>query len=386
MRKEFLSFAPPCLSDLEIQEVVATLKDGNWLSSGPKTKLFEEEFARRVGAPAALALNSATAGLHLAMLAHEIGPGDEVVTTPMTFCASTNVVEHVGGIVVFADIEPDTLLIDTREIEKKVTKKTKMILPVHYCGQPADMVKINGIAENAGAVVVEDAAHCMPSKIGTEWIGASKNLTAFSFYANKNMTTGEGGMLTGDPELVSEARVLALHGMSRGAWNRFAKGGSWRYDVPLPGFKYNMTDILASLGIVQLRRLDELYERRMKIVNFYLEAFKDHKFVKHLRVKPGNQSSWHLFVIQLELDRLTVERDQFISELQEANIGCSVHYTPVHMLSYYAKKYGFKPESFPNAKSVFERMLSLPLSSRMSLEDARDVVDAVNEICKRHAR
>jgi dTDP-4-amino-4,6-dideoxygalactose transaminase len=386
MRKEFLSFAPPCLSDLEINEVVATLKDGNWLSSGPKTKLFEQEFQAKVGAPAALALNSATAGLHLSMLAHDIGPGDEVITTPMTFCASANVIEHVGGSVVFADIEPDTLLIDTREIEKRITKNTKMILPVHYCGQPADMKKINSLASNAGAAVVEDAAHCMPSKIGEEWIGASKNLTAFSFYANKNMTTGEGGMLTGEEGLISKARTLALHGMSRNAWNRFAKGGTWRYDVPEPGFKYNMTDILASIGLVQLRRLDELYERRMKLVNYYLEAFKDHKFVKHLRVKPGNQCSWHLFIIQLELDRLKIDRDRFFNELQEANIGCSVHYTPVHMLSYYANKYGLKPESFPNAKAVFERMISIPLSSKLTVEDARDVVDAVNDICKRHAR
>jgi dTDP-4-amino-4,6-dideoxygalactose transaminase len=386
MRKEFLSFAPPCLSDLEINEVVAVLKDGQWLSSGPKTKQFEEEFAAKVGAKTALALNSATAGLHLAMLALQVGPGDEVVTTPMTFCASTNVVEHVGGTVVMADIEPDTLLIDAAEVEKAITKKTKVILPVHYCGQPADMKRIDAAARSAGAHVVEDAAHCMPSKIDGKWIGSSENLTAFSFYANKNMTTGEGGMLTGNEELIARARVLALHGMSRGAWNRFAKGGSWRYDVPEPGFKYNMTDILASLGVVQLRRLDELYERRMKIVNFYLEAFKDHKYVKHLRVKPGNQSSWHLFVIQLDLDRLKIDRDQFITELQEANIGCSVHYTPVHMMTYYAKKYGWKPESFPNAKRCFDRMLSIPLSSRMEVSDARDVVDAVDTICKRHAR
>lgn len=386
MRKEFLSFAPPCLSDLEINEVTAVLREGQWLSSGPKTKQFEEEFAAKVGATSALALNSATAGLHLSMLALDVGPGDEVVTTPMTFCASTNVVEHVGGKVVLVDIEPDTLLIDAAEVEKHLNKKTKVILPVHYCGQPADMKRIDAAARSVGAAVVEDAAHCMPSKIDGKWIGSSPNLTSFSFYANKNMTTGEGGMLTGSEELVSRARILALHGLSRGAWNRFAKGGSWKYDVPHPGFKYNMTDILAALGVIQLRRLDELFERRMKIVKFYLEAFKDHKYIKHLRIKPGNQSSWHLFVIQLELEKLKIDRDQFITELQEANIGCSVHYTPIHMMSYYAKKYGWKPESFPKAKWVFERMLSIPLSSKMEVSDARDVVDAVDSICKRFAR
>lgn len=386
MRSEFLSFSPPCLSEAEIAEVVATLKEGHWLSSGPKCKAFEEGFAKVVGAPSALALNSCTAGLHVGLLAHDIGSGDEVVTTPMTFCASANVIEHVGATTVLADIDEDTLLVNPGEMEKKITKKTKALLPVHYAGHPADMNSINSIASAKKLAVIEDAAHCMPSKIGDKWVGDTQNLTAFSFYATKNITTGEGGMLTGNEELVNKSRMIALHGLSRGAWNRFGKGGSWKYDVPSPGFKYNMTDILASIGLVQLKRLDELYDRRMKVVNFYLDAFKDNPYFNMLKVKPGYQSSWHLFIIFLNTERLKIGRDQFVVELQEQNIGCSVHYTPVHLMSYYAKKYGWKPTDFPVALRTFERMLSLPLSSKMTTQDAADVVEAVNGLCRKHAR
>jgi dTDP-4-amino-4,6-dideoxygalactose transaminase len=381
-RDTFLSFQPPYLTDQEIAEVVDTLKASHWLSSGPKVKLFEEEFMKMVGAPAAQALNSCTAGLHLALLVHGVGPSDEVVTTPMTFCASANVIEHVGAKTVFADVEPDTLLIDTKQIEKKITKKTKVILPVHYCGHPCDMEKINSF----GLTVVEDAAHCNPSKIGDKWIGNTNNLVAYSFYATKNITTGEGGMLTGKPELIDHAKQLALHGMSRGAWQRFAKGGNWEYDVPEPGFKYNMSDILASIGLVQMRRLPELYERRMNIVNFYNDTFRDSKFLKTLKVKKGVQSSHHLYVILLELEKLKIDRNQFIVEMHERNIGTSVNYKPVHMMSYYAKKYDLKPQDFPNAYAAFPRMVSLPLSPKMSLQDAGDVVEAMDSIFKKHAR
>lgn len=382
MRNEFLSFSPPALSDLEVEEVSAILKQGQWLTSGPKVKAFEEEFRKTVNAPAALALNSCTAGLHLAMMVHGIGPGDEVVTTPLTFCATANVVEHVGGKVVFADIEPDTLLIDPVEIHKRLTKKTKMILPVHYAGQPCDMAAINAM----GPLVVEDAAHCMPSKIAGQWIGDSKNLCAFSFYATKNMTSGEGGMLTGEASLLHEAKRLGLHGMSHDAWNRFSKGGNFDYDVPSPGFKYNMTDILAGIGLVQLRRLGELYERRMSIVRFYDENFKGSAFLRTPRVKADRQSSHHLYVILLELERLKIDRLQFVQELAARNIGCSVHYKPVHMMSYYAKKYGLRPQDHPNSLDAYQRMVSLPLSSKMTISDAQDVVDAVQEIFKKFSR
>lgn len=385
-RDTFLSFAPPCIGEAEIAAVVDVLKAGAWLSSGPKTKEFEEAFRARVQAKAAFAMNSATAGLHLAMALHEVGPGDEVITTPMTFVATTNVVEHQGGTVVLADIDPDTLLIDTKEIERKITKNTKVITPVHYAGHPCDMATINSLASAHKIQVVEDAAHCGPSLIGEKPVGSSDNLTLFSFYANKNMTTGEGGMMTGPPELVDRARVLGLHGMSRNAWNRFAKGGNWKYDVPEPGYKYNLTDMASAMGVVQLSRLDELYALRMKIVNVYDEAFKGHKFVTPLKTLPGFQSSYHIYVLQLNLETLSIGRDEFIVQMNERNIGTSVHYTPIHMMSYYAKKYGWKPESFPKAFSAFQRILSIPLSSKMTVTEANDVVEAVNDVCAKFKR
>jgi len=381
MRSTYLSFSPPCLSELEIQEVVDTLR-GDWLSAGPKTKQFEQDFAQFVEAENALAMNSCTAALHIAMLLHGVGEGDEVITTPMTFCATANVVEHVGGKVVFADVDEDTLLINPREIEAKITPRTKVIVPVHFAGHPCDMDAINAIAARHGVAVVEDAAHCMPSRIGDRPVGASQNLTAFSFYATKNMTTGEGGMLTGPAALVDRARSMVLHGMTRNAWNRFAKGGSWRYDVEAPGFKYNMTDLQASLGLVQLRRLAELYERRSRVYSIYEGAFQNSPFLRPLALREGYLSSLHLYVIRLRAERLKISRDEFIEQLNARNIGSSVHYTPVHRLKYYAEKYGLKPDDFPVANSSFETMLSLPLCSRMTESDAADVVAAVNDICQ----
>lgn len=385
-RTEFLSFSPPALSEEEVAAVTEVLREGTWLSSGPRTKTFEQNFQEKVQADAALALNSCTAGLHLAMVVHGIQPGDEVITTPMTFCASANVIEHERGSVVLADIDPETLLIDPAEIEKKITKKTKMILPVHYAGHPCDMSAIEALATPRKIAVVEDAAHCLPSKIGEKTVGSSPNLTLFSFYATKNITTGEGGMMTGSKELVDRARVLALHGMSRDAWNRFAKGGNWRYDVERPGYKYNLTDIASALGIVQLKRLDELFAKRMAIVELYEREFKTHAHLVPLKTRAGYSSSHHLYVIQLKLETLSIDRDRFIAELAERNIGVSVHYQPVHLMSYYAKKYGWKPESFPNAFRAFERMLSLPLSSKHTVKDAQDVVEAVNGICAKFKR
>lgn len=386
MRTEFLSFAPPNLTEVEIDEVTAVLRDGRWLTSGPKTRAFEEAFRTYLNAPAALALNSCTAGLHLAMVVHGVKPGDEVITTPFTFCATANVVEHVGGTVRFADVDSETLLIQPREIERALSPKTKVILPVHFGGQPCDMPAIDEIARARGLSVVEDAAHCLPTKIGEVPVGAGDNLTLFSFYANKNITTGEGGMMTGRADLVDHARRLALHGMSRDAWNRFAKGGQWRYDVPEPGYKYNLTDIASALGLVQLKRLEEMYAHRRRIVALYDEAFRDSDFVKPVRIRAGVQSAYHLYPLLLNPAALSIDRDRFINELNERNIGTSVHYVPVHMMSYYANKYGLRPESFPNAHRAFERILSIPLSSKISREEAGDVIEAVRDVARKFAR
>jgi dTDP-4-amino-4,6-dideoxygalactose transaminase len=384
-RTEFLSFSPPSITEREVAAVAETLRKG-WLSSGPKAKEFEEKFRAAVDAKAALALNSATAGLHLAMVLHDIGEGDEVITTPLTFCATANVIEHQGGTTVLADIDSETLLIDPQEIAKKVSTKTKVVVPVHYAGQPCDMTAIRSVAGHAQ--MVEDAAHCMPGKasIGTLPIGAADHLTLFSFYATKNITTGEGGMMTGSPELVDRARSLALHGMSRNAWDRYAKGGSWKYDVAQPGYKYNMPDPAASLGLIQLERVDELMQARMQIFAFYNEAFRGNPYIKLQKTRAGVVSSHHLYVIQLETERLRIGRDEFIVQMNERNIGVSVHFIPIHLHSYYAKKYGWTPESFPNATRAYERILSLPLNSTMSLKDAADVVEAVADICSKFKR
>lgn len=379
IREQFVPFSPPTLGPEEIAEVSDTLSK-DWLSTGPKTKLFEEKFCGYVGAESALALNSCTAGLHIALMALGVGPGDEVITTAMTFCATANVVEHVGAKVVLVDIEPDTLLIDPREIEKKITKKTKVIIPVHYAGQPCDMAAINALAECHGIHVIEDAAHCMPSKIGNQFIGSSKNLTAFSFYATKNMTTGEGGMLTGPKDLIQKAKVLSLHGMSHDAWKRFEKSGSWKYDVGIPGYKYNMSDIQSSLGLVQLKKLSDLYGKRVRIVEQYNRGFKDLAQITRPVVKPGVQSSHHLYVVQVNNELLKIDRDQFIEELKTRNVGTSVHYIPIHMHSYYQNKYGWTEKDFPRASSAFKKIISLPLSPRHSEEDINYVIEAVKDI------
>jgi dTDP-4-amino-4,6-dideoxygalactose transaminase len=259
-REDFLPFSPPLIGDEEIAEVVDTLRSG-WLTTGPKTRLFEERFAAYVEAPEALALNSCTAGLHTGLVALGIGRGDEVVTTTMTFAASVNVIEHVGARPVLVDVQPDTLNIDPIAVERAITPRTKAILPVHYGGHPVDLDEVMDLARIHGLAVIEDAAHAVPARYKGHLVGSLGNVASFSFYATKNLTTGEGGMLTGDPELIAQARIVSLHGMSKNAWNRYDKGGSWFYEIIMPGFKYNMTDIQASLGLWQLQKLEGFQEK-----------------------------------------------------------------------------------------------------------------------------
>ncbi|MHB8425171.1 MAG: DegT/DnrJ/EryC1/StrS family aminotransferase, partial [Gammaproteobacteria bacterium] len=271
MRHEFLSFSPPSVGEEEVAAVSEVLRSA-WITTGPKTRQFEQEFATLLGASGTLALNSCTAALHTALVTLGVGPGDEVITTPMTFAASVNVIEHVGARPVLVDVQPDTLNIDPVKIEAAVTGKTQAIIPVHYTGHPADLDFILKIADKHRLAVLEDAAHALPAKYKGKYIGAGSNPVAFSFYATKNLTTAEGGMLTGTPEFLEKARVISLHGMSRDAWKRYDKGGSWYYEVILPGFKYNMTDIQAAIGLVQLRRLAGFQARRREIVARYQTA------------------------------------------------------------------------------------------------------------------
>jgi len=383
VREEFLSFSPPDVGDEEIAAVAESLRSG-WLTTGPRVREFEERFASFVDAPGAVALNSATAAMHVALAVLGIGPGDEVITTTMTFCSSVHVIEHLGARPVLVDVEPDTLNIDPACVRAAITPRTRAILPVHLYGHPVDMDPILAIAREHGLAVVEDAAHALPARYRDRMVGRPcgevPNLVAFSFYATKNLTTGEGGMLTGPPDLLDAARVWALHGMSRDAYRRYTADGTWRYDVVLPGFKYNMPDLQGAIGLVQLRRLPELQARRSEIVERYHDAFRTLAGVEVPVERPEVQSARHLYVLRVDGERLGCDRAEFVRELASRRIGSSVHFIPIHHHTYYRGKYGYAEGSFPVADREFERIVSLPLSPALSNADVDDVIQAVSEI------
>jgi len=384
-RSTYLSFSPPLIGEEEIAEVVDTLRS-DWITTGPKAAQFEAEFAAAVSAPAAVAVNSCTAALHTALLASGIGPGDEVITTPLTFAATVNVVEHVGARPVLVDVERDTLTINPALIEAAITGRTRAIVPVHYAGHPADLDPIHGLARARRLLVLEDAAHAIPAAYRGRKIGSGANPVAFSFYATKNLTTAEGGMLTGEHGFLERARLLSLHGLSRDAWKRYDKGGSWRYEVLAPGFKYNMTDIQAALGLWQLRKLPAFQERRRQVVRHYADAFRDDDAFELPVERPNVEHAWHLYVLRLRPGVLRIGRDRFIEELATRNIGTSVHFTPIHLHPYYRDKYGYQATAFPVAYDSFQRMLSLPLNPRLSDQDVADVIDAVRDVVRSHRR
>lgn len=384
-RASYLPFSPPAVGEDEIAEVVEALRSG-WITTGPKAGQFEAAFAARLGAPGALGLNSCTAGLHTALATLGIGPGDEVITTPMTFAASVNVIEHVGARPVLVDVEHDTLNIDPAAVERAITPRTRALLPVHFAGHPAELDALSALARQHGLAVIEDAAHSLPAAYRGRPIGSGPNPVAFSFYATKNLTTGEGGMLTGSAEFLERARVLSLHGMDRDGWKRYAKGGNWFYEIVAPGFKYNMTDIQAAMGLAQLRRLDAMQRRRREVVGRYHDAFRDEEALE-LPVERGHvEHAWHLYVVRLRLDRLRIDRDQVIRELTARNIGTSVHFIPVHLHPWYRERYGFVPGQFPVAYASYLRTISLPLHPGLTDEDAGDVTDAVLDVVERFRR
>ncbi len=396
MRSTFLPLAQPFLGEEEIAEVADTLRSG-WLTTGPKAHRLEEEFARFIGAPAALALNSCTGALHTGLAALGIGPGDAVFTTAITFAATVNVIEHVGATPVLVDVEADTLNLSPARLAEAVEEVARKrglagglrptaIMPVHLYGHPCDMEAILELASRYEMAVLEDAAHALPAHYEGRPVGTLGTLTAFSFYATKNMTTGEGGMLTGDPQLVEKARVLSLHGMSADAWKRYSAEGSWYYEVVAPGFKYNMTDIQASLGLHQLRRLPGFHRRRQEIVHRYNEAFSEVEEVQTPAERPGIGHAWHLYVLRLNLETLTIDRARFIQELGARNIGTSVHFIPIHLHPYYRDRYGYQPTSFPVAFREYQRIVSLPLYPGMSDQDVDDVIEAVSEVVRRYRR
>jgi|YelNatPaOPRAMG01_1025707.scaffolds.fasta_scaffold54762_2 UDP-4-amino-4,6-dideoxy-N-acetyl-beta-L-altrosamine transaminase len=383
---KFVPFASPLISDDEIAEVVDTLKSG-WLTTGPKVQRFEKEFAQFVGSKYAIAVSSCTAALHLALVATGIGPGDEVITTPFTFVATANVILHVGAKPIFVDIRPDTFNIDVEKISAVITPKTRAIIPVHYAGQPCEMDEIMEIATKHKLLVIEDAAHAIAAEYKGRKVGTIGDVTCFSFYATKNLMTGEGGMVTTNhAELAEKIRILSLHGMSKDAWKRYTATGSWYYEVLSPGYKYNMTDIQASLGIHQLQKLEIFQKRREEIVKAYNQAFAGLDAVVPPFVQPGVKHAWHLYVIKIVPERLKIDRNRFIEALKEEGVGTSVHFIPVHLHPYYREKFGFKRGDFPRAEEAYDRVISLPLYPKMSDEDVGHVIEAVRKVATRYKK
>jgi dTDP-4-amino-4,6-dideoxygalactose transaminase len=383
---EFIPFHRPAIGEEEIQSVVETLRSG-WLTTGPKVKHFEEEFAKYLDCKHAIAVNSGTAALHLALDAIGIREGDEIIIPTMTFAATAEVVLYFKGIPVLVDCQPDTLNLDPSRIEAAITSKTKAIIPVHIGGRPCEMDRILDIAKRHDLRVIEDAAHALPASDHTRTIGTIGDITCFSFYATKTITTGEGGMATTEnSEWAERMRMMSLHGISHDAWKRYTKEGSWYYEILSPGFKYNLTDIGAAIGIEQLKKCDEFWEARQRIAMIYGKGFADLQEIQLPTYPNDVQHAWHLFVIQLNLERLKINRNQFIEALREKGIGTSVHFIPLHLHPYYRDKFGYKPEDFPNASEAFEHILSLPIYPKMTEAHVRDVIVAVRKLVQQHRR
>lgn len=385
----FLPFALPDISDDEINEVLDSLRSG-WLTTGPKTKRFEDDFAAFIGNNCeAIAVNSATAGLHLALEAVGIGLGDEVITTPYTFTATAEVIRYLGADPVFVDIDANTFNIDPSKIETVINERLavrgkvpKAIIPVHFAGLSCDMTAILTIAKQYGMKVVEDAAHALPTTCNGELIGSlESDVTVYSFYATKTITTGEGGMLvTRNPEIAKRCRVMRLHGINRDAFDRYTSNKpSWHYEVVAPGFKYNMTDIAASLGIHQLKKALQFQQQRAKMAAIYDEAFKDQPLILPPHPAVGDLHAWHLYVIRLH-DDAGIKRDRFIELMAEKGIGCSVHFIPLHLHPYWRDLYQLKPVDYPHTLKAYERAVSLPLYTKMTAGDQQRVIDAVKDI------
>ncbi|TBL70843.1 DegT/DnrJ/EryC1/StrS family aminotransferase [Paenibacillus thalictri] len=378
-KKMNIPYALPLVGEEEIAEVVASLTS-NWLSRGPKTMEFEGLFAKYVQSPHALGLNSCTAGLHLAQLALGIGAGDEVITTPYTFVSTANTIIQCGAKPVFVDIDPVTMNINPNLLEQAITPRTKAIIPVHFAGYPCDMDPILDIARRHNLKVIEDAAHAVHTQYRGRMVGSIGDITCFSFYATKNLTTGEGGMITlNDPELADRIRVMSLHGMSKNAWNRYSDKGSWFYEVEYAGFKYNMTDIQAALGITQLRRLVNMQETREAYAKIYNEAFAHNDTLILPHDSAEHRHAWHLYVIRLKEHMVNITRSEMIELLKEAGIGTSVHFIPVPQHPYY-RRLGYRLEDYPECMAAYEAEISLPLYPSMSEEEIRYVIEQVNRI------
>ena len=384
MRDSFLPFALPDVGSDELNEIGEALLSG-WVTTGPKTREFEVAFAEATDSKHAVAVNSCTAAMHLALDAVGVGPGDEVITTPYTFAASAEVIRHFDAQPVFVDIQRDSLNIDPDLVRDALTPRTKAIIPVHIGGMPANMDALAQIAEETGIHVIEDAAHAFPASYKGRKIGNLSDFTCFSFYATKTITTGEGGMICTDNDAWADrCRIMALHGINKDAWNRYSAEGSWYYEVLAPGFKYNMTDIAAAMGLSQLRKAEYMLERRREIAARYDEAFGDREELEIPYRRPDCDHAWHLYMLRINLESIGIDRDQFIQEMKKRNIGTSVHFIPLHVHPYYRNTYGYTEDEFPISFSEYKRELSLPIYSKMSDDDVECVIEAVQDILERH--
>ncbi|HLO27098.1 MAG TPA: DegT/DnrJ/EryC1/StrS aminotransferase family protein [Geobacteraceae bacterium] len=387
MRTEFLPFSTPTIEDDEINEVVDSLRSG-WITTGPKVKRFEDLFKAYVGAPYAVPLSSATAGLHLTLLALKIREGDEIITTPMTFASTVSMIVLCGGMPVLADIEPGTLNLDIGKVREKITPRTRAVIPVHFAGQSCDMDPLFALAKEFGLTIIEDAAHATGTEYKGRRIGSLDTISIFSFHPNKNITTGEGGMVcTSDEAFAEEVSLLKFHGMNREAWKRFSAQGNPGYDIMLPGFKYNMMDIQAALGLHQLPKLDAFIARRTDIAEFYNREFADVAELQTPAYAPYSQRhAWHIYTPLVRIERLAIDRDRFMAELKALNIGSGLHYKAIHHHAWYREHLPVPAGALPNADYASDRILSLPLFPKMTMEDAHDVVEAVKTVIAKNRK
>jgi dTDP-4-amino-4,6-dideoxygalactose transaminase len=379
-RENFLVFGSPLIEEPEIEEVVGCMRR-RWIGTGPKVHQFEEDFAQYKGAKHAIALNSCTAALHLSMFAAGIGAGDEVITTPMTFCSTINAIIHCGATPTLADCDRETMNILPKEIEKKVTAKTKAILPVHFAGRCCNMNPIMDIARTYDLLIIEDCAHAIESEYHGQKAGRFSDIGCFSFYVTKNVVTGEGGMaITDDDRFAGRIKVLGLHGMSKDAWKRFSDEGYKHYQVIHAGYKYNMMDIQASMGIHQLKRVEKYWKHRKSVWEEYNGAFKDLPCITPAQPEPDTKHAYHLYTPLIDIDKIGKSRDWVLNALTAENIGVGVHYVPVHLHPFYRKTFGWKEGDFPNAEWIGERTLSLPLSAALNEKDVKDVIMAFQKV------
>ncbi len=386
IREKFLNFGSPLIEQSDINEVIDCLKSG-WLSTGPRVNKFENDFRNYIGSKYAVALNSCSGALHLAMLVSGISDGDEVITTPMTFAATANSILHVGAKPIFVDVEKETMNIDPALIEQAITPKTKAILPVHFAGRPCKMDVIMDIAKKNNILVIEDAAHAVEAVYKGKKIGNIGDMTCFSFYATKNLVTGEGGMLTtNNEEWANKVKIFGLHGMSGDTWKRFSHEGYKHYQIIFPGFKYNMMDIQASLGIHQLERLGKYSKRRKKIWDIYNESFEGIPAIVPSPEENDTVHARHLYTLLLDIDHLKISRDEFIDALKQENIGTGVHFISLHLQPYYKENFGFKSDDFTNSTYISDRTISLPFSAKLTDDEVQDVIKAVKKVLNHYKK